>query len=235
MVCYQNYRRSKETFFISQWSWTFLFNDSRYLCFEFDQNKRQTYIYVSMFLLSTITFSVKSKNPLPDYAINFKNSHVSDTAWTTLQNPSTVPTSFSRVYCVLKKKKKKNAEERKKNGLNLACARDVDIVITRRLWPYKSTVCASIYALARTCTRVMCEYVCGCVCGVSSFIRSLRDAQVFYNVATGARVPVSYLRPSHFSTRYVVSKSREKVSVVRPSLSNFHGKTIASNPERTRP
>ena len=133
-----------------------------------------------------------------------------------------------------KKKKKKNAEERKKNGLNLACARDVDIVITRRLWPYKSTVCASIYALARTCTRVMCAAVCS-VCGVSSFIRSLRDAQVFYNVATGARVPVSYLRPSHFSTRYIVSKSREKVSVVRPSLSNFHGKTIASNPERTRP
>lgn len=125
MVCYQNYRRSKETFFISQWSWTFLFNDSRYLCFEFDQNKRQTYIYVSMFLLSTITFSVKSKNPLPDYAINFKNSHVSDTAWTTLQNPSTVPTSFSRVYCVLKKKKKKKCrgekEKRTQFGVCQGC------------------------------------------------------------------------------------------------------------------
>lgn len=96
-------------------------------------------------------------------------------------------------------------------------------------------LCVHLYTRWRARAHASCVSMCAAVCGVSSFIRSLRDAQVFYNVATGARVPVSYLRPSHFSTRYIVSKSREKVSVVRPSLSNFHGKTIASNPERTRP
>lgn len=165
MVCYQNYRRSKETFFISQWSWTFLFNDSRYLCFEFDQNKRQTYIYVSMFLLSTITFSVKSKNPLPDYAINFKNSHVSDTAWTTLQNPSTVPTSFSRVYCVLKKKKKKMPRRERKTD-SIWRVPGMSILLSPGVSDPTKALCVHLYTRWRARAHALCVSMCAAVCVV---------------------------------------------------------------------
>ena len=82
--------------------------------------------------------------------------------------------------------------------------------------------CVRIYIRARAhvhtcvCVCVVCLYVCVlyvCVC-VPSFIRSLRDAQVFYNVATGARVPVFVPSTiSHFSTRYTSSRNLERKSL----------------------
>ena len=77
-----------------------------------------------------------------------------------------------------------------------------------------------------------------CVC-VPSFIRSLRDAQVFYNVATGARVPV-FRTFDHFAfldSLHVVPKSREKITVVLGAslFENFHGRAERTRPRRKKP
>lgn len=114
----------------------------------------------------------------------------------------------------------KKTRREKKNGLNLACARVVDIVITGRVWPYKSTVCASRYASA--CVSVSC--------GVFSFVRSLRDAQVYYNVCCWCSCTCcSYLSAVAYLLRYAGEKNKmfkRKAPPRSESLTNFAGTII---------
>lgn len=163
MVCYQNYRRSKETFFISQWSWTFLFNDSRYLCFEFDQNKRQTYIYVSMFLLSTISrFLLNQKILCQITPLTLKIL--------TLATPREPPCKTHRQFqlhflafiAFLKKKKKKCRGEKEKRTQFGVCQGCRYCYHPASLTLQKHCVCIYIRAGAHVHTRYV--WVCVRLC-----------------------------------------------------------------------
>lgn len=132
----------------------------------------------------------------------------------------------------------------------MACARNVDIVITRQcLNPTKALciytgayapctrMCVYIYIYTRVCVRAhalvsrtcvcVCMYMYVCVCArvVSSFIRSLRDAQVFHDVGYWCSCTCSYLGSSHILTLSLVErkKKKKKNSLERKeSARNFH-------------
>ena len=81
-------------------------------------------------------------------------------------------------------------------------------------------VCVYIYIYIHVCvcgrTRLclvcVCVYVHVCVCArvVSSFIRSLRDAQVFHDVGYWCSCTCSYLGPSHILTLSLVERKKKK-------------------------
>lgn len=166
MVCYQNYRRSKETFFISQWSWTFLFNDSRYLCFEFDQNKRQTYIYVSMFLLSTISrFLLNQKILCQITPLTLKIL--------TLATPREPPCKTHRqfqlhflAFIAFWKKKKKKMPRRERKTDSIWRVPGMSILLSPGVSDPTKALCVHLYTRWRARAHALCVSMCAAVCVV---------------------------------------------------------------------
>lgn len=68
----------------------------------------------------------------------------------------------------------------------------------------------------RLCLVCVCVYVHVCVCArvVSSFIRSLRDAQVFHDVGYWCSCTCSYLGPSHILTLSLVERKKKKKKIL---------------------
>lgn len=87
-------------------------------------------------------------------------------------------------------------------------------------------VCVYIYIYIHVCvcgrTRLclvrvcVCMYMYVCVCArvVSSFIRSLRDAQVFHDVGYWCSCTCSYLGSSHILTLSLVERKKKKKKIL---------------------